>query len=252
MPQAIIVTGMEHSGTTYLSDLLKSHPRINGGFEGGMLLGNRPSDFPGIHPFYEWMQKANNPTQWGVSAENMRFVTAATTWLDMYQRIMASSPLFNGTADILLDKTPPYMPVLDQILNKVPFPAIVIYKPILHQYTSYKKRDITLNDFLWRYTHYFGGFFKAWKLFPSRIMLVSHVELTQKPAEVLSRIFDHLRLGKETRVDISSARLTPGPVQKDYDPDKALRDIGTLSAHEKEVLDKMSQDDILARLSHQE
>ncbi len=250
MPQAIIVTGMEHSGTTYLSDLLKSHPRISGGFEGGMLLGNRPADFPNIDPFYEWMQKAKNPTQWAVSTEKMRFVTAASTWPDMYRRIMASSPLFADAADILLDKAPPYMPVLDQIMKKVSFPVIVIYKPILYQYTSYKKRDFTLEDFILHYTHYFGGFFKAWKSFSSRMLLVPHGELTRNPREMLQRLFRHLHISREAEsVDPSSTRLTPGPVQANYDPGKAESDIRLLSPHEKEVLNRVGQDDLLARLS---
>ena len=250
MPQAAIVTGMEHSGTTFLSDLLKSHPRINGGFEGGMLLGNSPADFPNIQPFYDWMQKANNPTQWAVSAENMRFVTAAPTWPEMYRRVMESSPLFSDTADILLDKAPPYMPILDQLMQKVPFPVIVIYKPVLYQYTSYKKRDFTLENFVWRYTHYFTGFFKAWKCCSARMLLVPHGELARGPGEVMRKVFRFLHLEQPAgKGDPTSARLTAGPVKADYDPDKAEGDIRLLSAYEKEVLNKISQDEILHKLA---
>ena len=51
----VIVTGMENSGTTILSDLLKCGPGLMGAFECGLLLASKPGTFKHISPFYNWM-----------------------------------------------------------------------------------------------------------------------------------------------------------------------------------------------------
>ena len=53
---ACIVTGMERSGTTYLSRIIMSHPKIWSGFECGVLLGNI-NNFYKNKPFCEWIEK---------------------------------------------------------------------------------------------------------------------------------------------------------------------------------------------------
>ena len=53
-----IVTGMQHSGTTYLNNVINSHPRIMSGFECGILLGNL-RNFVNVKPFSDWLKEGN-------------------------------------------------------------------------------------------------------------------------------------------------------------------------------------------------
>ena len=48
-----IITGPEHNGTTYLKNLLDSHPEIFSGFETGILMHD---DFEKCLPFYNWVR----------------------------------------------------------------------------------------------------------------------------------------------------------------------------------------------------
>ena len=50
-----VVTGMQHSGTTYLNNIINSHSRIMSGFECGILLGEL-NNFENIQPFSEWLK----------------------------------------------------------------------------------------------------------------------------------------------------------------------------------------------------
>jgi hypothetical protein len=45
---AVIMAGFEHSGTTMASELLRQHPVLDNGFEGGMLLKASPREFIGF------------------------------------------------------------------------------------------------------------------------------------------------------------------------------------------------------------
>ncbi|MGD8629174.1 MAG: hypothetical protein PVH38_02905 [Gammaproteobacteria bacterium] len=51
-PLACVITGMEHNGTTLVSQLLNGHPRVASGVECG-LLSSHIVDFHKIEPFYE-------------------------------------------------------------------------------------------------------------------------------------------------------------------------------------------------------
>jgi len=241
---------MEHSGTTWLADLIRGHPNINSGFECGVLLGASPADFPQIHPFYEWMLKAKNPSHWAVTPDKMARVIAAPDWDTMYARIMESSPLFDAQTPFLLDKTPAYMPILKDILKKVSAPIIVIYKPILYQYTSYKKRNISLADFVNRYAAYIGGFLEAYKHGPHRFKVILHEELVNNTQMVLQDIFRFLgvRLPEEGVLP-DTIPTTPGPVYSDYNLEKARAAVNRINDEERTVLLKLSQDDLMSKLS---
>ncbi len=250
MPLISIVTGLEHSGTTWLADLIRSHPEISGGFECGVLLGANPAEFPHITPFYEWMLKARQPSQWGITPDKMQEIIAAPDWNAMYRRIIEASPLFDARVRYLLDKTPRYMPALPFIMQKVEAPVIVIYKPIHYQYTSYKKRDFTLDGFIAHYTAYLSGFFEAYKLYKHRIMVVLHEDLVRHTPRVMRQIFKFLKVDVPETAGLSGGIMhTPGPVDRNYNLDKALLAVKNLSAEEKEKLSLLSQDDIMQKIA---
>jgi len=250
MPLIGIVTGLEHSGTTWLADLIRGHPEISGGFECGVLLANSPAEFPHVTPFYEWMLKARHPSHWAITPEKMEYIVAAPNWDDMYRRIIESSPLFNDRVCNLLDKTPRYLPGLKYIMQKVDAPVIVIYKPVHYQYTSFKKRDFTLDGFIAHYTAYIGGLFEAYKKFGERIMVVMHEDLVRNTTSVLQHVFRFLKVPVPETTHLQDKVFhTPGPVDKNYDLDKALTDVQSLTVVEKEKLSLLSQDDILRKMA---
>ena len=52
---SFLICGLEHSGTTMVSDLLREHPDVDSGFECGVLLCSQPSDFLNYEPFCNHM-----------------------------------------------------------------------------------------------------------------------------------------------------------------------------------------------------
>ena len=44
-PLFALVCGFEHSGTTLVSEILRQHPQLDSGFEGGFLLNNEAKEF---------------------------------------------------------------------------------------------------------------------------------------------------------------------------------------------------------------
>jgi hypothetical protein len=44
-PLAAIVCGFPNGGTTLISEILRTHPELDSGFEGGFLLSEQPSKF---------------------------------------------------------------------------------------------------------------------------------------------------------------------------------------------------------------
>jgi len=50
-----LICGLEHSGTTMVSDLFREHPLADSGFECGVLLCNTPSEFLTFEPFCRHM-----------------------------------------------------------------------------------------------------------------------------------------------------------------------------------------------------
>ncbi len=248
--QPILLTGMEHSGTTYLSNLLKCHPQIAGGFEGGMLLASQPNQFPSIEPFYKWMLK-KPPVQWGLSQNDLNQICNSATWPEMYQKIRSSSPLFQNN-EILLDKTPAYMPVLDQVMQKLDAKCVVIFKNTCYQYTSYKKRGFTLEGYIGHYMGYIKGLLTAFNKYHQRILIVNHNKLGGEKDRVLKSIIDFLGLEYNPAFwqdDLFTKDLPPNVLRADYDFNVEKNAGENLSAHEIEILQKYSQDELLNKIS---
>ena len=57
----VIVTGMEYTGRTILSELIMNVPELIGPFETGFLLAEKPADFSNIAPFYQWVTRNDVP-----------------------------------------------------------------------------------------------------------------------------------------------------------------------------------------------
>lgn len=196
-----VLTGMEKSGTTFLSKLLAANPAIMCGFECGLLL-SRISDFHKVQPFYDWMSESTDIGHWGIRPEDMETVCRAGSFRDAYSRIHRyagrvgserSRACFRD-AKWIIDKTPKYIFHLEQVMEKIDVPFIVIEKDIVHQYRSFQKRSIRMEDFLVAYSEYRCHLNAAQKRFPNRILLVSYRRLLVDPDATMKEIYHFLNI----------------------------------------------------------
>lgn len=191
-PLAAIVTGMEHSGTTHLANLIKCHPEIRGSFECGVLKAKSPSDLPQLSPFFEWL-KLQGDRQWSLSDDQAEQLAQANEWDEVYRRICEFSPLFRP-GDLLLDKCPAYTSELKAILHKVDRPCFVTVKRIVAQYASFKKRGFKLEKFIAHYLAYTSGLLAALPDHRNRISIIWHDQLVARPLPIMEEIFTKIGL----------------------------------------------------------
>ena len=151
-----VVTGMQHSGTTYLNNIINSHSRIMSGFECGILL-NKLENFDKVQPFSEWLKIGKTlfglPNNYLEEIKNMNYEEVYNYIAKNkgskndchYQELIKKCPNFT-------DKTPAYIYQLENIYNKVKklkIPFIVILKNYDEIYYSWViKRKITYKHFI--------------------------------------------------------------------------------------------------------
>ncbi len=126
---SFIICGIEHSGTTLLSDLFRQVPGLGSGFEVGALLADRPSAFPTVEHFGDF---AGN---WGLGPHDVDFICAAPDFPTFYRRLMERAGVLPPGTAAVFDKTPRYLVALSDCLRRVPAPFVVTTKDpraILH------------------------------------------------------------------------------------------------------------------------
>ena len=153
---AAIVTGMQHSGTTYLNNVINSHSRIMSGFECGILLGLL-GNFETVKPFSDWLKTGKThfglPDNYLHRIKNMNY-EQVYKYIQRnkgsqndchYQTLIKKCPYFT-------DKTPAYIYQLELIYNKISHlnvPIIITlkkYEDIYHSWVV--KRNIEYHVFL--------------------------------------------------------------------------------------------------------
>jgi len=249
-----IVTGLEHSGTTFLSRLITCHPKIDSGFECGVLLANSPQDFKKIQPFYEWMQTTVENGHWGIKKEDMIQVCSAKNWEEMYHRIILYSPIFKDKSSYILDKTPAYMPKLNNVLEKVNVPCLVIKKDILFQYFSFKKRGLSLEQFISRYKSYMNGLLKALEKFNSRIYIIEYEELYFNAMKGVENIFNFINANSNESLSWSESysdgqnfnlfreNIKVDPFQHHFKYDNEIKKLKELTKEEVDALKPLQKE----------
>ena len=201
-PLVCVITGMERSGTTLVSQLLNGHPRIKSGVECGVLLSDI-YNFNKIQPFYEWMVSNDDFNSWGWSitrADRKRLLTAQSYdefyWLlnkfkgsahknkSIGQKFMA--------ADMIFDKTPRYVYSLSNIMSKTAYKFVVTLKNPSEQYMSAKKYsrtgEVDLDTYKRQYLSAYNEICKAVELFPDRIKVVKYKDLVFNTEKVMLNI----------------------------------------------------------------
>lgn len=199
-PLLCVISGMEHSGTTFLSQLLNGHPRIASGVECGLLL-SAPHDFHAVQPFYDWLVGEEG---WGwclTPADRQRILVCR----DHYEAYWVLSA-FKGRAqrddrlrriflesDLIFDKTPRYIYNLDKIMEKVNSPFLVTVKTPAEQYVSAKKRGVTdVDAFLMRYEKAMSAVKRALHHYPDRLMVIEYKRLVTDTPIVMQQVAEFI------------------------------------------------------------
>lgn len=148
MKLRFVICGIEHSGTTLVSDLFRQVPGLDSGFEVGVLLGERPADFRQMQPF-----AANMNAGWGITDADMDAICAAPTFEEFYRRLGAASTVIDKDGD-LFDKTPRYLNQLEECMKRAQVPFIATYKD---------PRSIVFSDYQRAGTEDFEGWYADYK-----------------------------------------------------------------------------------------
>ena len=117
------VTGLEHSGTTLISDLFRQAPGVDAGFEVGVLLAASPREFPALDVHTEIVRWG-----WGVDPATLDHCCDTDDFATFYERLFAAATVLKPGTTRIFDKTPRYLLELDTCMQKVDVPFIVAFK----------------------------------------------------------------------------------------------------------------------------
>ncbi len=181
-----------------MSELIRQHPRIDGRFEGGLLLAKNLADFATLEPYVSNLKRF-----WHLSDDDIAYICSASYWLDAYERLRECSDLTDKSVS-LYDKTPAYMRKLANILGKVDVPAVCVVRDPRALYWSHWKhlprtgdgpsRKLGIREWARYYLHYADGLQEAQERFPQRILVVQFEELVLSPERLGRQIYDFLGL----------------------------------------------------------
>lgn len=140
-PLKFVICGIEHSGTTLVSDIFRQVPGLDSGFEVGVLLAERPSKFPEIQPF-----TANLKAGWGITEGDINLICESPTFEEFYRRLADASTVIEKDSAIF-DKTPRYLAMLGACMQRAKVPFIATYKdPRSIVYSDYQRAQTTNFD----------------------------------------------------------------------------------------------------------
>lgn len=238
----LIVSGMAHSGTTFLSKFITANtPVLNFAFECGVLLSKKsPRDFHEIHPFYDWLTYPTSSGHWGLSEELRDWVCDTDSWQEFYDRLSQSSPIMKK-GQWLLDKTPNYTYKLSEILKKTPHtPIFITHKNPHLLYHSYKKRNVTLIGFLRKLDLFYSSLENAIQEEPDRVHLFSHKALCDNPNQELERALSVLKLPMPDQISNDMNWELLPPLSENYNYQKSIDEANkTLTREEAESINNL-------------
>lgn len=139
MSLKLLICGLEHTGTTLLSDLFRQVPGLDSGFECGVLLGDSPADFLDMSPFSNNMLKG-----WGISHAQLEACCAEPDFDGFYTQLMKVSSVLSPGTSAIFDKTPRYLSDLTSVLGRSKCPVVVSYKdPRAIVFSDFKRAKIS-------------------------------------------------------------------------------------------------------------
>jgi hypothetical protein len=143
-----VICGIEHSGTTLISDLFRQIKGVDAGFEVGVLLCDTPRAFRKFVPFSQNILKG-----WEVTPAELDHCCDTDQFGEFYQRLLAACKTVAAGTTITFDKTPRYLSSLDACMAKVDVPFIVSYKD---------PRAIVYSDFVRAKADSFDNWFRQY------------------------------------------------------------------------------------------
>lgn len=200
-PLYAILCGLEKSGTTVLSEVLRRHPELDSGHEVGVLLAPTPRDFPGIQPYFSYFQKT-----WKLSRDEALACCDTDDIRTFYLRARQASSVIANKRAAIFDKTPRYMKYLPDVLDKVPgLPCIVNVRDpraVMHSWACWSGHKDAPGVWLEqnfesnrdRYLSYARGYRDAELTRKHRLFLNRFEIMTLEPEQTLSSIFEFLGL----------------------------------------------------------
>jgi hypothetical protein len=205
-----VICGLEHSGTTLLSDIFRQSPELDAGFEVGVLLGNTPQDFPGIQPFY-----SNVSNGWQINEEQLEAICNTDSFDKFYEGLKAKSDVLKPNVQHIFDKTPRYFQKIFECYGKIQVPFIATYKdPRSIVFSDFKRTGKGLTFETW-YQDYktpklrylksiYVGSYLPWKstannVNAAKILCISLEEICLNARQSMDAIFSHV--GMEFKID---------------------------------------------------
>lgn len=191
-----IITGYERSGTTMLSEVFRNHPAVDSGFECGVLMCERPSEFINLKPF-----SSNITHGWNISDGDFALCCESNDFNEFYCRLRRSSVYIRDKNVQLFDKTPRYMKYMSNIMDRSSCNIICLYKDPHDLFLSWTMANdekiikSKFDDYLKEYTLYAWAIASALKRSDAhRIVLVKYDDIIYRPIDYLYHIFEHVGL----------------------------------------------------------
>lgn len=188
-----VICGVEHSGTTLVSDVFRQVPGIDAGFEVGVLLSKTPKEFRTLEPFI-----TNIKSGWDLTDEQLDEICNTESFEEFYLCLARFSKIIENKVEIF-DKTPRYFSQLQSCLEKVPCNFIATYKdPRSLVYSDYKRDKPTdFNQWFEKYApkklNYLKTIYSEYEackpLDGSRIALVSLENIALDTRRIFEKIF---------------------------------------------------------------
>ena len=205
MALIFIICGLEHSGTTLLSDIFRQVTELDSGFEVGALLGDSPKEFPNLQPFYKNMLDG-----WKIEEFDLSNICNTDSFSDFYFGLQKKSKVLKPATKNIFDKTPRYFLNLFDCYEKIQSPFIATYKDPRSIVFSDFKRTGKGTDFQSWYEQYknpklqymknvYQNNYLPWKEHirrkqSSNILCISLEDICLNTKETMDLIFSHVGL----------------------------------------------------------
>lgn len=190
-----VICGLEHSGTTLISDLFRQVPELDSGFEVGVLLAQTPADFITMQPFAD-----NILDGWKITKADLGYCCEAQTHTEFYARLKKASNEIDDNVFRVFDKTPRYLSRLKDCMSRTDVPFIASYKdPRAIVHSDFKRAGTdNFNEWYKEYMpkkrHYLRSCYRQYSEAKNqdRIVFVSLEELALNARQSMDKMFDHV------------------------------------------------------------
>lgn len=248
---ACLVSGLQLSGTSYISQLLTIHPKINAGFECGVLNYKSPRQFGNQQPVtYKWLYAGGSKHRWRVGEKNLEKICKTDEFYKFYEGIIKHSPLFDEEKIMMIDKFPGYVFNLKKVLSKSEdLPMIIVEKNPYFQYQSYKKRGWGVEEFVDYWQEYREQIVEVQndEQFASRVMVMPFKKVTEDLVWALRKIYKFLGdYNPELAVTNTDINVFTRKVEKNFSKQRKVRMKYNYSAELKKLIEGMERYELLS------